>query len=117
MSATIDQIDRDIFRLETAGNRARDSEKIVDIMFRLRELYRRREVAVNSLLTPPVYIDNTETAQTAPTTRKRPMFKKFEATYNPTAQQVEAEWTGEAVKAAPATQKTTKPVFGKLNRR
>ena len=116
MSATIDQIDRDIFRLETAGQRARDSEKIVDIMFRLRELYRRREVAVNSLLTPPVYIDNQGNGET-PNTKEKTMFKKFEATYNPTAQQVEAEWTGETVKAAPATQKPSKPVFGKLNRR
>ena len=116
MSATIDQIDREIFRLETAGNRARDSEKIVDIMFRLRELYRRRELAVNALVIPDVYVDNTETAQTAPTTRKSPMFKKFEATYNPTTEYVNSEWTGELV-AAPAAPKSTKPVFGKLNRR
>ena len=116
MSATIDQIDREIFRLETAGNRARDSEKIVDIMFRLRELYRRREVAVNSLLTPDVYVDNQETTEATPT-KDKTMFKKFEATYNPTTEFVTSEWTGETVKAAPAAPKSTKPVFGKLNRR
>ena len=116
MTGTIDQIDREIFRLETAGARARDSEKIVDIMFRLRELYRRKEEAVNSLLTPAVYIDNQGNGET-PNTKEKTMFKKFEATYNPTTEFVNSEWTGEMVKAAPATQKPSKPVFGKLNRR